>query len=194
MLEKLHLIRHGLTEGLVKRWYYGSLDLPVLDEGLEELSRLKNAGIYPDISGCRVFTTGMLRTEQTLAAIYGDIPHGVVRELREVSFGDFEGYTHEQLLEVPEYKRWLDNWTPATRYPNGESFESFRTRIVGAYKEFMSGLETDAALVCHGGTMSTMMMYLFPNERENVYQWVVQPGHGFTVSYADKKPVSHVEF
>ena len=69
---KLTLIRHGLTEGNIRRLYYGAMDLPLLPDGIEALHALRDGGGYPEAE--QYFTSGMTRTEQTFAALYGDRP------------------------------------------------------------------------------------------------------------------------
>ena len=39
---KLTLIRHGLTEGNIRRLYYGAMDLPLLPDGIEALHALRD--------------------------------------------------------------------------------------------------------------------------------------------------------
>ena len=39
---KLHLIRHGQTEGNQKGLFVGRTDMPVSEEGFDELSRLRD--------------------------------------------------------------------------------------------------------------------------------------------------------
>ena len=41
---KLTLIRHGLTEGNIRRLYYGAMDLPLLPDGIEALHALRDGG------------------------------------------------------------------------------------------------------------------------------------------------------
>lgn len=43
-MKTLVLIRHGLTEGNVRRWYYGALDIPLCPEGEAALQRLPQPG------------------------------------------------------------------------------------------------------------------------------------------------------
>ena len=49
MVSKLIVIRHGITEGNEKRWFYGKTDLPLLKRGRETLLEYKRAGVYPEI-------------------------------------------------------------------------------------------------------------------------------------------------
>ena len=89
---KLTLLRHAQTEGSLRNLYYGAADIPALPESLSELHR--RAGDYPTAQ--RYYTSGMLRTEQTLAAIYGNVPHTRLPGLREMDFGDFEMKSYEE--------------------------------------------------------------------------------------------------
>ena len=59
---KLTLIRHGLTEGNIRRLYYGAMDLPLLPDGIEALHALRDGGGYPEAE--QYFTSGMTRTER----------------------------------------------------------------------------------------------------------------------------------
>ena len=43
-MKTLLLIRHGLTEGNVRRWYYGALDLPLCPDGEAALRKAAAAG------------------------------------------------------------------------------------------------------------------------------------------------------
>ena len=45
MKSYIHFIRHGITEGNQKGWYYGSLDIPLTEEGVAALKTLKEQKI-----------------------------------------------------------------------------------------------------------------------------------------------------
>ena len=62
---KLTLIRHGLTEGNIRRLYYGAMDLPLLPDGIEALHALRDGGGYPEAE--QYFTSGMTRTARSPA-------------------------------------------------------------------------------------------------------------------------------
>ena len=87
-MKRLILIRHSLTTGNERRWYYGSADLPLSDAG-RALCKDKR-GQLPVSQSAQFATTGMLRTEQTLQLLFGDVPHAVFPSLREMALGRFE--------------------------------------------------------------------------------------------------------
>ena len=84
MKSQIHLIRHGITEGNQRRLYYGAADIPLAKEGERMLKELVAEHIYPEAEGSDFYTTGLIRTEQTLTLIYGEKEHSVIEELREM--------------------------------------------------------------------------------------------------------------
>lgn len=87
MKSKICLIRHGITRGNRDRLYYGQSDIPLIEDGEKEISRLAKEGIYPDSEDAVYYTTGLQRTEQTFGLIYGDKPHDRIELLQEINFG-----------------------------------------------------------------------------------------------------------
>lgn len=80
MESRICLIRHGITEGNKNRLYYGFSDIPLAEEGIAELTRLAESGIYPYDEDADFYTTGLRRTEQTLSIIYGEKKHSHIGE------------------------------------------------------------------------------------------------------------------
>ena len=124
---KLTLLRHGQTEGSLRDLYYGATDLPVLPESLAALH--ESAGRYP--TAPRYYTSGLLRTEQTLRAIYGDVPHTALPGLREMDFGDFEMRSYEELKDDPAFRQWMTD-SEHNPCPNGESAPQTMARNLAA--------------------------------------------------------------
>ena len=83
------LIRHGITEGIKRHWFYGWTDLPIIEEGYEQLRQYKEEGAYPELpDDTKYYTTGFVRTTQTLRALFGDVPYKEIPDLKEINFGD----------------------------------------------------------------------------------------------------------
>ena len=182
---KLALIRHGKTEGNLKRLYYGSTDLPLLEEGVEELKALKNMGGYPEAK--RYFTSGMLRTEQTFEILFGDRPHEKLEGLREIDCGDFEMRSFEELKDDPAYMEWIKGDIESNICPNGESYAEVTKRAMKALEPIIAAGE-DALAVTHGGIIGSVMRKFFPDSTR--YDFRVDPGFGYTVEFVDGKPIS----
>ncbi len=159
---EVHLIRHGITEGTAKKWLYGAMDIPLSNEGVDELARLAKVGTYPcqnilnsetgelmsreeiesaDLYGENpapdFYTSGMKRAEQTFFIIYGAVKHKVIDKLRELNFGIFEGHSHKELKGTPLYEEWLDKAGLDTAPPQGESPRQFSQRVLEGFKELL---------------------------------------------------------
>ncbi len=120
IMGRIHLIRHGITEAVKARVYYGSTDLPLSNEGVDRIVDLALAGIYPEADGAKLYTSGLLRTEQTFFLIYGCREHQAEPQLREYDFGQFEMKTDEQLMDNEAYQGWLGDKEGVTPCPGGK--------------------------------------------------------------------------
>ena len=179
----LTLIRHGQTEGSINELYYGAADIPVLPESLAELH--KNAARYP--TAPRYYTSGMLRTEQTFRAIYGDAPHTALPGLREMDFGDFEMRSYDQLKDDPAFRHWITD-SEHLPCPNGESAPQTMQRNRKAMETILAE-DSDAVCVIHGGVIAGFMMAWFGGLRSD---WYRQAGTGYQVTLENGAPVKWV--
>jgi len=195
----IHLIRHGTTEANIARVYYGSTDIPLSNIGIDIISSLAATDIYPKPHGAYLYTTGLIRTEQTFFIIYGTEKHEVIEELREYHFGDFEMKTHDELIDNPDYQAWITDKNRITPCPNGESPTDFRNRVCRGFAKVVekhkSSLVEDqhSIIVCHGGVISVIMGICFPNHEKNIFQWQPDPGRGYTLHIRDGEAVSFDE-
>lgn len=179
-MNHLILLRHGRTEGNARHLYYGKTDLPLLPQTVLELRAASARGVYPPPDGFSFVTSGMLRTEQTLRAIYGDVPFSVISELREINFGIFEMKSYEELKDTPVYQAWLSGDWYQNVPPEGESFAACEARMLKGLARLLERAQ-DTICVCHGGTILTIMAHLFPEERKDGYAWQPEPGFGYEI-------------
>lgn len=175
MVSKIYLIRHGITEGNQKKWFYGAADLPLADEGIAALEKAASGGIYPQIpEDADCYTTGLLRTEQTFELIFGERNHGVIRNLREMEFGDHECKSYEELKDNEEFSAWCWDETGEAVLTGGETKNAFAARISAGLRELVGyhrlkelshrhdGKDAITVVICHGGVISAVMQELFP--------------------------------
>ena len=168
----IYLIRHGKTRANEEKCYCGSSDLPLSEMGIKELCKLRY-----DFRNVRYLTSGMLRTEQTLKLLLGEVPHDRDTRFREVDFGIFELQSYAQLKDTPEYQQWLSGDNEANVPPKGESGEQMKQRVLEAFSE----LHEDTVVITHGGVIAAIMDYLFPQENKTRYDWQPQCGHGYGI-------------
>ena len=183
---KLTLIRHGITYGNKYGLYYGATDLPLLEEGIDELRARKKTHRYP--TAPRYYTSPLQRTQQTLRQLYGEVPFTVVDDLREMNFGVFEMRTVEDLRQDPAFVEWNQD-VALHRCPGGESFADVQARAQAAIAPILAADE-DAVCVIHGGVIATLMFLWFPGKAFD--DWMLHPGTGWQVTVEDGTPVSYV--
>ena len=180
---KLHLIRHGLTRGNLEGLYVGGgTDLPLCDEGRQDLEVFKSRFAYP--APDTVFTSPLARAVETADILFPAATHRlVVPQLREANFGVFEGRRMEDLVKDPEFARWMDptsGFVPEGAEPTME-FHARCADTLHKLLEYMIRSEvTEAACVPHGGViMSMLAQSALP--RRPAEQWMADPGCGYTV-------------
>ena len=199
---KIILIRHGYTEGNLKGWCYGRTDLPLSVRGRERTGELKRLGVYPDIpDSADCYTSGMIRTEETFRIIYGHRPHRVIHNLKEFNFGEYECRPFEEIRKDPFFKHWDEDRVGDIVLPGGESKNGFYSRVgtgLEELKEFHRFKEESlrheqeeavSLVVCHGGVIAGLMDIMFSGEKDNLWDWLPEPGTGYTVRLENGKPV-----
>jgi len=177
---KIMLIRHGRTEANEKHLYCGSTDIGLSEKGRSELDAVKEGKEFPDITGMRVLTSGKKRCEETLTALFGEVPHEADPDFSEMDFGAFEMRSYEEMKEDPQYIEWISGDNEANIAPGGESGNLMRERAVRGLARII-GDGRDTLLVTHGGVIAALMDHLFPAENRNRYEWQPACGEGYLV-------------
>ncbi|MGG4489089.1 histidine phosphatase family protein [Metabacillus idriensis] len=156
---QLILIRHGMTEWNKDKRYLGHTDLPVMEDSLIEYESLKKYldNHLPDI----VFSSDLLRCQQTAAFLFPEEATVQDSRLREISFGTWEGKTYEDLKHDSHYSSWLDNWE-ITSTPDGESGIAFHDRVSSFLSEIQKSKFSRAAIITHGGVIRKIVSELVP--------------------------------
>ena len=173
---------------------YGATELPVTETGLQEVADLAAAGVYPDPDGAALYTSGMIRTEQTFDAIYGDAEHAVAPLLREINVGIYEMMTIQEILEHEFGRAWLGGELEDPHFEGGESFSGFRHRVNGGLRDIIQECLEDEIetiiTVVHGGTITFTMDEFFPDRHSgDIWEWTPSPGCGYMVELEDGRPV-----
>ncbi len=186
---KLYMIRHGETLANTNYTYCGTTDVSVTMEGVRKLAALRIAGGYPDVKGFDIYTSGLLRTEQTLRALYWNL-NWRIKEPRfaEMDFGIFEGKTYDELKDTKEYQDWLAGDHMANVIPGGESGNQVKNRVLEAVNELIEK-DNDCLVICHGGTIAILFTYLFPDSGLNWYEIQPENGKGYMFEFEDGKAV-----
>jgi len=150
-----YMIRHGETDWNRAQRFQGQMDIPVNARGLRQAAAYADLlrGERADWTGWRFVASTLSRTRttmQTLREALGLDAHAydVDRDLMEVTFGDWEGFTLAEL--EPDHPdlvaaRAADKWSFVA--PGGESYAMATERVRG----FLERLAAPSVIVTHGG-------------------------------------------
>ncbi|MCR4669509.1 MAG: histidine phosphatase family protein [Clostridia bacterium] len=205
IVSRIIVLRHGRTEGNLNRWFYGSTDLHLAEEGRREILQKKEMGFYPGIpENAGFYTTGLIRTNETLELLYGKQSTASIEELQEMKFGEYECRCFDELKDDPVFALWGYDEMGDVALPGGESRNQFMRRIMAGYHRLMAlhndralaaslrGEEAVDVLICHGGVIAGIMQQIFPGERQSMWDWMPEPGSGYIWTVKDGKPSEHI--
>jgi alpha-ribazole phosphatase len=153
-MKRTWLIRHGEPVAEAHGRCYGSLDFGLSETGRRQMERVADYVRSEPISAIYTSPRSRAREGATILAAALSVPVLEVAEnLREMDFGDFEGFTYDEIAaRNPElFRLWMENPTEVA-FPNGESFPEMRDRVLKAFDAI--GRKHDGqtvALVTHGG-------------------------------------------
>jgi len=161
---KLILIRHGETEWVRQGLYQGSTDVPLNRRGLNQARAV--ASTIKKEKPIAVYSSELTRALETAKLIAQASRKRIIEDkrLNEISFGDWEGESHERVqIRFPTASsKWYQvNWS--SQPPGGESLRSLEKRI----SEFLADLlkkHSDHAgscvVVTHGGPIRMFLIHL----------------------------------
>lgn len=178
---QIHLIRQGITDANSNGQYIGTTDLPLSQQGIDQLATFSKEYDYP---GAAVFYTSPLkRCVQTCQILYPQVTPIAVQGLAECNFGEWEGKTAKQLANDALFQQWLEN-SQSIAPPGGESNLQFAHRVCDTFEKLVEGMmkigTTEAVIVTHGGVIMTILTaYGLP--RAQFYDWMVDSGCGYSI-------------
>ena len=179
---KIHFLRHGATLGNEKGLYIGVTDLKLTTNGINELKRLKNKNIYPNVP--LVFSSPLIRAKESCEILYPDITPHIIDNFRETDFGEYEGKGMKELSDDPDFQAWVLGKTD--RPKGGESFHEFAERLALGLREAVQVMMDkgvyEATAIMHGGAIMTLLAISALPRRQSLNEWSCGYGKGFTVN------------
>ncbi|HET7717343.1 MAG TPA: histidine phosphatase family protein [Bauldia sp.] len=151
----LVFVRHGETNWNVEGRLQGQRDIPLNDRGRSQARRNGEtiATRIPDIADYDFVASPLIRSRETmeiarLAMGLDPSAYRLDNRLREITFGDWEGFTtaelrskHAELVAERERDKW--RFLP----PGGESYALLFERV----KEWVATIDRPTLAVSHGG-------------------------------------------
>ncbi|MGC5326167.1 histidine phosphatase family protein [Brevibacillus sp. SYSU BS000544] len=153
---RLIWVRHGETDANRAGRYVGHLDPSLNETGVRQINQLRR--LLADESPTALFTSDLRRCVETSEVLKRtwEIKPKITASLREISFGEWEGNTYDEIMqENPEAaNKWYDN--PFDHAPpDGETLAQFGERIDQWLNWLLTICPNDATIliVSHGGVI-----------------------------------------
>lgn len=175
---RIFFIRHGKTPGnLLHQYIGGKTDQNLSEEGKEELSELRDSGIYPETG--HVYVSPMVRCKETAKILFPNEEQTVVPGMKEMDFGIFEGRSAADMEDDAQYQAWVGSGCEDP-IPEGEQRRDFTERCCNAFFEVMENADPEQVTVfaVHGGTIMAILSRLVRPEK-GFYEFYVKNGHGY---------------
>lgn len=171
---RLYLIRHGPTKGHEEKRIYGHQDVELADEGIAHMHRL-GVRLKGEMIGA-IYSSDLKRSYEgaRIIAQHLDLtPESPLRDLRERSFGVFEGLTFQEIRECfsGEIEELMNNWIGCCP-PRAESVKDLECRVVPTLSGLLKKHEGERiALVGHGGVNRLILLNALGMSLENFFSF-----------------------
>jgi broad specificity phosphatase PhoE len=131
-MTRVYLVRHGQTDWNAADRVQGRADVPLNTVGTAGAARL--GARLAHVRFDAIFSSPLARAHATATLVTGSTAPQIVPSFTEIDYGAWQGTTPAD--------RWRDNrrlarrWDRApdgVQFPDGESFDTFRHRVVAAW-------------------------------------------------------------
>ena len=158
-MTKVIFIRHGQTEWNVTGRYQGQSDVKLTEEGKKQAEKL--ADNFPVAKVDAIYASDLCRamvTAETIAKKFG-LKVQAEPAFRELSFGDWEGLTYQQIVD--KWEEAMANFLQhpdILEIPGGESFPAVQQRAMKRLNELIEKHDGQTiVVVAHGAVLRTML-------------------------------------
>jgi alpha-ribazole phosphatase/probable phosphoglycerate mutase len=164
----IDLIRHGEPVGGIK--FRGHADDPLSEQGWAQM----RAAVKGDYQWQVVVSSPLQRCAEFAAELAANagIPLETEARLKEISFGEWEGLTHQEVRQsAPDS---LDRfWHDPLRCPppGGEHLEAFNSRVMASWNELL-GRHTGKKIlvVAHGGVNRLILCHTLQIPMQHMFR------------------------
>lgn len=161
-MRRVLLARHGQSVSNEVRRFQGAQDVALSPLGIRQAEALGLAVGRRPIA--HVYASPLERARRTAEiALTGlDLPITVIDDLRELSLGEWEGCTVEEIRTRPgdPYAQWVRDPVQCLP-PGGEPLADVQTRVVQAVERIAAAHPNgdDVLIVSHGGVISALLAH-----------------------------------
>lgn len=156
---KLVLVRHGYSLGNQEGTYSGWTDVPLIEEGINELKEIRETYDFPKTE--RYIASDLIRCVDTFKYLFApeETLYETSEQLREIFFGDYENHPGTDM--TPHF---FDGFPLNERTANGETISEFTYRIINKLSRALIQANKDGldslTVVCHSGVIKAILIFL----------------------------------
>ncbi len=172
-MRRLLLVRHGETTWNVTRRYQGQSDVPLNVTGKQQATAIAEwlASFPIDI----IYASDLSRAWETaqVIATHHDVPLHPDPKLREMSFGEWQGLTYEEMISrFPDQMAWWNEDRMRRAAPGGETLTQVAERVQAVLDNLMrQHPEHTVLLVAHGGVLKILLCLLLNKSPSEYWQF-----------------------
>jgi len=158
-LRRVVLLRHGETEGDSASRFHGSNDVPLSQQGLQQVREAAYAlrGEVFDL----VVASPLRRSWQSARALAGAAPVRLETGFREIHFGRWEGLSLEEIqAQDPVLCEDWQSGREGFEYPSGELRADFRARVMDSFASMEASGASHVLFVLHKGVIRVIAEHL----------------------------------
>ena len=163
-MRRLLLARHGQSVSNAIRRFQGAQDVALSPLGMRQAEALGQAVSRRAIAHVYVSPFERARHTAEIALAGLGLPLTVVDDLRELSLGEWEGCTVEEIRTRPgdPYARWVRDPVQCPP-PGGEPLADVQARVLRAIEGITAAHPNgdDVLIVSHGGVISALLAHCF---------------------------------
>ena len=161
-MKTLYLARHGQSVSNAMRRFQGTQDVPLSELGRRQAVALSAGLLRRRVA--HVYASPLVRARDTAEIVVAEhgVPLTLVDDLRELSLGDWEGLTVDEIRALPgdPYACWVRD-PVAGCPPGGEALGLVQARVMRAIEGIVAAHPNgeDVLVVCHGGVISAYLAH-----------------------------------
>jgi broad specificity phosphatase PhoE len=178
-VRRLLLARHGQSVSNAVRRFQGAQDVALSPLGMRQAEALGLAVGRRPIAHVYVSPFERARHTAEIALAGLGLPLTVVDDLRELSLGEWEGCTVEEIRTRPgdPYARWVRDPVQCLP-PGGEPLADVQARVLRAVTQITAAHPNgdDVLIVSHGGVISALLAHWFGLPLSSIWRIAVANG------------------
>jgi len=169
---RIYLVRHGQVKGYEDIPIYGHTDVGLTETGLLQLDKMAERLRLAELGAIYASDLKRAVTGARQISCYHNVPVHFLPELREMYFGEWEGYTLGQIIQdYPEEMEKRKNDPSHFACPGGgESISRLSDRVMPAYERIRAQeAGKDIVIVAHGGVNRVILSHALGLDLSRVF-------------------------